>query len=305
MAAKNSNIVLVNSFNVESLGIQDQCKKLDTGAILFLINNKDNKSPLYLQTREMNIPFDLGVLMSKEDPTLINKVTLSLSLKDQEVSYNTFKNIDEAVLNWALNNPNIASYYKKGIPDKNDSKACEKYKDFILDRYKSFLRHSIDPVTKLPDGKYPSTIQAKVPYVDKKINVPCFENGNEFDLNTVLSVKNSLKGGFAKAIIHLSGIIVTPASFSIMAKVVQVLIKLPLNKISFIQDDDEEDELNTNDTPAVTKVDNKVQSSDDEEDDLDVKNKMMIKDDSEDEDDEEVEEEPQPKKKAVKKVVKK
>ena len=58
-----------------------------------------------------------------------------------------------------------------------------------------------------------------------------------------------------------------------------------------------------NDTPSVTKVDNKVQSSDDEEDDLDVKNKMIIKDDSDDEDD--TEEEPQPKKKAVKKVVKK
>jgi len=40
-AAKNTNIVLVNNFNVESLGIQDQCKKLDTGAILFLLNNKE------------------------------------------------------------------------------------------------------------------------------------------------------------------------------------------------------------------------------------------------------------------------
>ena len=318
---KSTNIVLFKNLDTDLITCSDNPKRLDSGAKFVYINLNGN--PVYIQTPEMSIPYELKQQINEKDPSIVDKVTMNLSFKNKESNkqielfYNKIEQIDEKVVQCAYNN--AMSWFKKPVPDKSDKVASEKLYDFIREKYKLFLRHSKDPETSLPDGKYPSTIQIKIPVKDNKMQVASYlENGNEFDFNSIIDEKKTIKRSSAKCIIQLSGIIITPGSFSIMGKLIQISIKLPsvITGYSFVKDDDE-DELSDNEVPVKEaskdmkqkKIEfQKVESSDDE-DELEVKNNVIKdeKDDSEndDEDDDKPEPEPEIKKKVVKKIVKK
>ena len=315
----DNSIILFKVFDTNLIKCSNVPKTIHNGPKFVYINYNDG--PVFIQTPEMSIPYDIKPDFKKigvdkdgkptYDFSVIEKVNLNLSFKNREndkninMFYNKIEELDDKIIEIA--HKNSLSWFKikeKDVDINNKS-------NLIYHQYKTFLHHSKDK-DGIPDGKYPSTLRVKIPYVDGKFEVESYdENKNEYDFNKILNEKISVKGGTAKCIIQLTGIIITPGSFSIMAKLKQIFFKIKpvINGFCFIDDDDDEIDNENNHVQKDMKQKKiefqKVESSDDELD-VPINNISINNNDDDDDDDEDDEPEPEPepattKKKIVKK----
>jgi hypothetical protein len=247
-----------------------EVKTLASGAKAVYINYSSSK--LRIQTPVMFLPY--GVSEGFED----KKAEKKIEKKDKKYNLTlSFKGQDE--------NPKIETFLNKmkEIEVKIINDAFENREPWFKDDFdgnKAFVSRLFSPIIKLDKdkqtgkviGKYPPTINFKLPYdtVNDKFNFQSFNmDDNEVIDFSEIAVK--LKSGKAQLIVELNSIWFAGGKFGCTWKVNAGKFKCSVNNsISFIEDSDtekiKEDEEEEDDIDEVSSKLNetKVENSDEE-----------------------------------------
>jgi hypothetical protein len=248
-----------------------EVKTLASGAKAVYINYSSSK--LRIQTPVMFLPY--GVSEGFEDKKAEKKIekkdkkyNLTLSFKGQdenpkiEIFLNKMKEIEGKIINDAFDNRE--PWFKD---DFDGNKA------FVSRLFSPIIKIDKDKQTGKVIGKYPPTINFKLPYdsLNDKFNFQSFNmDDNElFDFNEIL-VK--LKSGKAQLIVELNSIWFAGGKFGCTWKVNAGKFKCSVNNsISFIDDsdtekikEDEEEEVDEIDDVSAKMNETKVENSDEE-----------------------------------------
>ena len=282
MSAMKASKVDVSKMTISAL------KTLDNGAKMCYLNYNGGISPLFVQTPEVDLPFDASYYA---DSDTNGKFSVRFSMKDMEnnKAINDFHSkmveMDTYLKDQAL--VNSVSWFKK----------AKMSGETIDSLYTPMVKVHIDPETGEPTGKYPPSFAFKIVKRDNKISCPMYNsekvyydvNGETDNPTTVERVL--VKGAKVKVVLKCNGIWVANGKFGCTWRAEQMLVKVPeggLNEFAIQSDSDDEDDSNVDEKPT-----NLIEDSDDDNDN-----------DKEEKVEEEVEE--KPKKKVVrKKVVKK
>jgi len=248
-----------------------EVKILASGAKAVYINYSSSK--LRIQTPVMFLPY--GVSEGFEDKKAEKKIekkdkkyNLTLSFKGQdenpkiEIFLNKMKEIEGKIINDAFDNRE--PWFKD---DFDGNKA------FVSRLFSPIIKIDKDKQTGKIIGKYPPTINFKLPYdsLNDKFNFQSFNmDDNElFDFNEIL-VK--LKSGKAQLIVELNSVWFAGGKFGCTWKVNAGKFKCSVNNsISFIDDsdtekikEDEEEEVDEIDDVSAKINETKVENSDEE-----------------------------------------
>ena len=264
-------------------------KTLDNGAKMCYVNYNGGVSPMYLQTPEVDIPFDASYYSDNEKS---GKYQVRFSLKDLDDNksirdfHSKMVEMDNFLKEKALENS--VSWFKK----------AKMSMDTIDSLYTPMVKQHLDPESGEPTGKYPDSFSFKIVKKDGKVQCPMYnEDKVYFDVNgeteNPTTVERVLvKGSKVKVVLRCNGVWVANGKFGCTWRAEQMLVKVPdggLNEFAIQSDSDDEDDVENN---VEEKPTNLIDDSDDSS--------------SDNEQEEEVVEEVKPKKKVVrKKVVKK
>lgn len=265
-------------------------KSLPSGAKLIYLNH--DSSQLFVQTPEMNIPFDSGTYYAENDNSgkFAIKVSMDNMANNPQMKefHDMLAQLDEKIMNDGIENS--FAWFKKKNPNA----------DVIRELYTPMVKVSVDRETGEPNGKWAPSMQFKIVRRDGKVLCDCYNSdkkeiqtsGEEaVDLETMFK-----KGSKVKMILKCNGLWVASGKFGCTWKAEQIRINTPVGISGYAFDSDEEDvgEPLTRQSTAPVKEEPKEQPK---EQDNFVE--------SESESEEEVEEEPQPVKKSVKRKKKK
>tara|TARA_B100000683_G_scaffold69290_1_gene67787 strand:+ start:3666 stop:4526 length:861 start_codon:yes stop_codon:yes gene_type:complete len=283
MSAMKASKVDLSKVTISSL------KTLDNGAKMCYVNYNGGVSPMYLQTPEVDIPFDASYYSDNEKS---GKYQVRFSLKDLDDNksirdfHSKMVEMDNFLKEKALENS--VSWFKK----------AKMSMDTIDSLYTPMVKQHLDPESGEPTGKYPDSFGFKIVKKDGKVQCPMYnEDKVYFDVNgeteNPTTVERVLvKGSKVKVVLRCNGVWVANGKFGCTWRAEQMLVKVPdggLNEFAIQSDSDDEDDVENN---VEEKPTNLIDDSDDSS--------------SDNEQEEEVVEEVKPKKKVVrKKVVKK
>lgn len=246
-----------------------EVRTLPSGAKSVYINYGPNK--LRIQTPIMFIPY--GVSEGFEDKKLDKKIekkdkkyNLTLSFKGQdenpkiEVFLNKMKEIETKIINDAFENRE--PWFKD---DFDGNKA------FVSRLFSPIIKVDKDKNTGKVIGKYPPTINFKIPYdsVNDKFNFQSF-NMDDNEPIDFSEIALKLKSGKAQLIIELNSIWFAGGKFGCTWKLNAGKFKCSVNNsISFIEDSDTEkvkdEEEDEEEEDVVIKDETNVENSGDEE----------------------------------------
>ena len=242
-------------FNVDNVKFSP-VKKLDNGANI-IYTNYDSGS-IYIQSPELDIPFDSGTFFEDKPGTGKCPVKVSLKSHDTEGSIKDFHDkigeFDNYIKKMAKEN-SVAWFKKKNM-------SAEK----IDNLYTPMLKVSVDSETGEPNGKYPPQFTFKVVKRDHKVLCKCYDsdknllNVEDTEQEDYKSLEDLLKkGSKVRMLLKCNGLWIAGGKFGCTWKAEQVKIKAApgFTDYAFLEDSDEED--------THQKIDSSfVESSDDE-----------------------------------------
>jgi hypothetical protein len=245
-----------------------EVKTLASGAKAVYINYGSSK--LRIQTPVMFLPYGVseGFEAEKKVDKKDKKYNLTLSFKGQdenpkiEVFLNKMKDIENKIINDAFDNRE--PWFKD---DFDGNKA------FVSRLFSPIIKVDKDKNTGKVIGKYPPTINFKIPYdsINDKFNFQAFNmDDNELiDFNDIIG---KLKSGKGQLIVELNSIWFAGGKFGCTWKLNAGKFKCSVNNsINFIEDSDtekvkeeEEDDDDEDETEVSKLTETKVENSDDE-----------------------------------------
>ena len=275
--------IKANELNVKDITFSDVRTNKAGGKTIY-INNSDRGS-LFVQTPELEIPFDSGNFWPNEKNPGSGKYDIRVQLKDWNVDgsatkelYDMLCSLDEKVKEEAMKE-SLAWFKKKKLTMEG-----------IGEKYTPMVKFSIDSETGEPDGKYPPTFRFKINQYDGSVQCVCWQHGSKEPMNVNEPEKEGFvklgincpygskvkhegvfkKGTKVKMVLRCNGIWVTNGNFGCTWSAQQIRIKTAptFNNYAFLDDTDDEDEVRT-----TEKLDtNFVESSDEEADEADEDN---------------------------------
>ena len=275
-------------------------KMLENGGKMIYLNYNGGINPLYIQTPEGELPFDVNYFGDdgNNDPTSSNsgKFSINMSInvgssKSMEKFHDVFVKLDQHIM--ASAKENSQSWFKK-------AKISE---ETISELYTRQIKVSVDPETGEPNGKYPPKFTYKVVKRDGKFqNFKIYDNEKTvFDVNKATDepvefTNVVMKGARVKAVLKCNGIWVANGKFGCTWRAEQMCVKVPeggLRDFAILSDSDDEDEDASSVTANAGEKPVMLEDTDEEEE---VEEEEVV---------EEVKPTPPPEKKVVRKRVKK
>ena len=294
----SNKIVKPNNFDESKLEFSEVKTNKYGGKAVYVRYNGDK---LMIQTPDMSFPYGLGeydITDNKTGEVTGKKYTLNLSFKgmdyDDEDSaklkrstqlrdfHNMLESLGARVIQEATKNS--VAWLKLKAPKEGVVEAL----------FQPLIQVSTNKETGEPDGKYPDTFKAKVPFYEDSFKTEVYNMDKER-----INVKEGLvKGASGKSLVECTGVWFAGGKFGVGFRFNQLRVEVPrgLSGYSILSDSDSDDDdeggedIPVSATPSgtVSALDAGVQSSDSDE--------------SDDDDDEEEEEPvPPPKKKRSKK----
>jgi len=255
MSAMKASKVDVSKMTISAL------KTLDNGAKMCFLNYNGGVSPLYVQTPEVDLPFDASYYADNDTN---GKVQIRFSMKDMENNkpvrdfHSKMLEMDNFLKEKALENS--VSWFKK----------AKMSGETIDSLYTPMVKVHIDPETGEPTGKFPDSFAFKIVKKENKISCPMYNVDKVYydvngDTETPTTVERVLvKGAKVKVVLKCNGIWVANGKFGCTWRAEQMLVKVPeggLNEfaIQSDSDDESEDESNVDEKPT-----NLIEDSDDD-----------------------------------------
>ena len=215
-------------------------KTLDNGGKMIFLNYDGGMSPLFLQTPEVEIPFDPSYY---SDSDTSGKYQIKFSLKNMEDNpdikafHDKIQSLDELLKQKAIDN-SVPWFKKKTMTI-----------DTIDSLYSPMIKVSIDAETGEPNGKYPPSFGFKVVKKDNKVLCTLYDKQkNVFDVNketdSPVDILNVLrKGSKIKAVLKCNGVWLANGKFGCTWRAEQVRATIPEGGLKdFAIQTDSEDE---------------------------------------------------------------
>lgn len=252
--------MLAKNFDVSKIKFST-IRTLDNGGKMLFLNYGDGNSPIFLQTPELELPFDPKYF---DDNQTSGKYSIAPSLKGMDDNkqlrefYEKMCEFDELLKEKAVEN-SLAWFKKSKIS-----------KEAIESLYTPQVKVSVDPETGEPNGKYPPRIAFKVIKKDNKVQCRIYDNQKKvFDVNgeteESVAVENVLmKGSQIKAVLRCNGIWLANGKFGCTWRAEQIRVKVPeggLQDFAIMSDSEDEGE----DETSVDTTHNLIDDSDEEE----------------------------------------
>jgi len=269
---------------------------MPSGAKTIYLNHDGDFSPLFVQSPEMNTPFDTGTYYPDNDNS--GKFAIKVSMDNLETNksmkafHSMLSSMDEHLVNVAVENS--AEWFKTQQWFKKKGDPLEK----IRDNYTPMVKVSTDPETGEPNGKWSPSFGFKVVKRDGKVMCDCYDANKTAlvtDGDEAVNLEQMFKKGTkVKMILKCNGLWVSNVGWGCTWRAEQIKIDTPVgfSGYAFDDSDDEGVELSRTSTAAAVKpADNFVESDEDEDEG---------EDEGEDEEEDSGEEQ-----KVVKRVVKK
>ncbi len=241
-------------------------KTLDNGGKMLFLNYGGGIAPLYVQTPEVEIPFDPSYFSDNEKS---GKYSVKFSMKglDENKSMKDFHtwacSMDELLLKKAAENSQ--SWFKK--PKLSH--------DTLKELYTPMVKVSLDQETGEPNGKWPDSFGFKVIKRDGK-----FKDFSIYDKNAVVfdvegTTENPTdisrlitKGAHIKSVLKCNGIWIANGKFGCTWRAEQIRVKVPeggLRDFAIMSDSDDEDDRVETVTTGKTLVEDSTESDDNED----------------------------------------
>lgn len=262
-------------------------KSLPSGAKLIYLNH--DSSQLFVQTPEMNIPFDSGTYYAENDNSgkFAIKVSMDNMANNPQMKefHDMLAQLDEKIMNDGIENS--FAWFKKKNPNA----------DVIRELYTPMVKVSVDRETGEPNGKWAPSMQFKIVRRDGKVLCDCYNSdkkeiqtsGEEaVDLETMFK-----KGTKVKMILKCNGLWIASGKFGCTWKAEQIRINAPTGFSGYAFDDDEDE------GEPLTRQSTAPQPTKDEDNFVESEEEEQVEEE-EQESSEEEEEEPEPVKKVVK-----
>jgi len=250
---------------------------LDNGGKMIFLNYGGDRSPLYLQTPELELAFDSNYFaeerQDKDGNTVKGgklQVQLSLSNMENNESVKVFHDklceLDEFLKQSALEN-SLAWFKKKTMS-----------MDTIESLYTPQVKVSMDSETDEPNGRYPPRLGFKVVKKNDKFECSLYDNDkNVFDVNgeteNPVNIENVLsRGSSVKAVLKCNGVWLANGKFGCTWRAEQVRVKPgegTIDEFAILSDSDEEE--GDSNVPSQTLI----EDSDDESDDALTRQKSV------------------------------
>lgn len=220
-------------------------KTMDNGGKMIYMNYGGGIQSLYVQSPELEVPFEPSYFPDNDTG---GKYAVKLSLKDHEDNqltkefYDKLTDIDIMIKEHALKNS--VAWFKK-------SKMSMETIDSL---YTPMVKHSLDPETGEPNGKYPPNFGFKIVKRDNKFQCKVYDKTKTvFDINNETEnpslIENVImKGSLLKVVLKCNGIWVANGKFGCTWRAEQILVKIPeggLDDFAIITDDEDEEETST------------------------------------------------------------
>ena len=247
-------------------------KSLSNGGKSVWVNH--GESSLYVQTPELEIPFDSGNFYPQDKNPTSGKYTIKVALKGDEAESFRLKmtEMDDFLKQAGIDNSLL--WFKKKTMTM----------DAIDSIYTPMIKVSCDKETGEPDGKYPDGFTFKINQYDGQVQCKCFDadknpmnvNEPEKENHVVLGIHIPWsesantphqgvfkKGTQVKAVLRCKGIWITNGNFGCTWSAEQIRIKPKpgFDDYAFLDDSDEEESRETIEGNFVNS------SSDDDDDD--------------------------------------
>jgi len=234
MAAMKASNVVLSKISLSTP------KTLDNGGKMIFLNYDGGMSPLFLQTPEVEIPFDPSYY---SDSDTSGKYQIKFSLKNMEDNpdikafHDKIQLLDELLKQKAIDN-SVPWFKKKTMTI-----------DTIDSLYSPMIKVSIDAETGEPNGKYPPSFGFKVVKKDNKVLCTLYDKQkNVFDVNketdSPVDILNVLrKGSKIKAVLKCNGVWLANGKFGCTWRAEQVRATIPEGGLKdFAIQTDSEDE---------------------------------------------------------------
>ncbi len=252
------SVMHANKFDISNVKLST-VKSLDNGGKMLFLNYGDGIAPIYIQTPELDIPFDPSYFADNDKS---GKYQIKVSMKDMD------------------NNKSLKEFHDKMcefdqfLKDKAMENRVPWFKNakMKMDTVESLYTHqvkvSVDAETGEPNGKYPPSFGFKVVKKDGKVLCKIYDNQKKvYDVNNEtedpISIENVLmKGSKVKAVLKCNGIWLANGKFGCTWRAEQIKVKVPeggLQDFAILSDSDDEDEMHD------TSTHNLIDDSDDDD----------------------------------------
>ena len=260
-------------------------KSLPSGAKLIYLNH--DSSQLFVQTPEMNIPFDSGTYYAENDNSgkFAIKVSMDNMANNPQMKefHDMLAQLDEKIMNDGI--ANSLAWFKKKNPNA----------DVIKELYTPMVKVSRDSETGEPNGKWADSFGFKIVKREGKVQCDCYDSEKNVltvDGDDSVDLEGMFKKGTkVKMILKCNGLWIASGKFGCTWKAEQIRINTPtgFSGYAFDDDEDEGEPLTRQSTaPQTTKEEDNFVESEEEQ----------VEEEEEQESSEE-EEEPEPVKKVV------
>tara|TARA_B100001094_G_scaffold171836_1_gene166137 strand:+ start:1865 stop:2698 length:834 start_codon:yes stop_codon:yes gene_type:complete len=238
-------------------------KKLDFGGSMVYVNYDGGIQPLYIQTPELYIPFDMSYFSDNESD---GKWNIKVSFQDLENNkglrefYEKIKEFDEFIKDEA--EKNAVSWFRG-----------KKSREVIDSLFNPMIKVHMDPETGEPSGKYPDGFGFKIVKKKNKVECSVYNQDNvPFDVNketeNPVDIENVVcKGAKVRTVLKCNGIWIANGKFGCTWRAEQIRAKVPeggLNAFAILSDSDDEDEGNGTTNNLVDDSDNDSDSSEEQ-----------------------------------------
>ena len=278
---------------------------IPNGAKVIYLNNGDGINPLFIQSPEMNIPFDSGTYYPDNDNS--GKYAIKVSMDNIETNqsmkdYHTMLNdMDNHLIKMGIENSSDwfktqQWFKKKGTPEEK-----------IADNYTRMVKVSLDSETGEPNGKWAPSFGFKIVKRNGVVLCDCYDSNKnklETDGEGAVDLETMFKKGTkVKMILKCNGLWISNVGWGCTWRAEQIKIDVPVGFSGYAFDDDDDDgglEL-TRQSTAVKEVKSNFVESDDESSVKDSTGSVNDSSDDSDGSDEEDNGEPTSVKRRVKK----
>lgn len=242
--------------------------------------NNDDRSRIFIQTPELEIPFDSGNFWPNEKHPGSGKYDVRVQLKGWNVEGSPAKDLYDMLT--AFDERIKAEAKKESLAWLKKKQVTE---EIISEKYTSMVNFKINDETGEPDDRFPPTFKFKIPQYDGTVECVCFQHGSKEPMNVNDPEKENYvklgihcpygskikhegvfkKGTKVKMVLRCNGIWMSSAGFGCTWSAQQIRIKAnpTFDNYSFLDDTDEEVDA----TETTEKLDTEfVESSDEEED---------------------------------------
>ena len=281
-----SKAMTANKLTLSDLKYSD-VKTLGNGAKVVYINNGEGVSPVYVQSPEMNLPFDSGTYFPDNETS--GKYSLKSSMDNMDtnsqmkVFHDKLCEMDKELVREAIEKS--SDWFKNQQWFKKKGSVDEK----VEDNYKPMVKVSLDPETGEPNGRWAPQFQFKIVKRDGEVLCKCFDKSDSSKTPLTTSGEGAVnletmfkKGTKVKAVLKCNGIWISNVGWGCTWRAEQIRIDVPAKFDDYAFDDSDEEEgveLTRTSSEKVTPefVDSDEEDEDDDEEEEEEVVKKVVK----------------------------